>query len=50
MYKFSIRHWREKNKDQIQLAEQRKVLSKAVFSPERQTVSVPSQREGEAEC
>lgn len=39
MYKFSIRHWNEKNKDQIQLASQRKVLSKAVFSPERQTVS-----------
>ncbi|EHK18365.1 uncharacterized protein TRIVIDRAFT_77131 [Trichoderma virens Gv29-8] len=38
MYKFSIRHWREKNKDQIQLAAQRKVLSKAVFSPERQTI------------
>ncbi|KAL7785832.1 fungal-specific transcription factor domain-containing protein [Trichoderma ceciliae] len=38
MYKFSIRHWREKNKDQIQLAAQKKVLSKAVFSPERQTI------------
>ncbi|PTB63016.1 hypothetical protein BBK36DRAFT_1171822 [Trichoderma citrinoviride] len=39
MYKFSIRHWREKNKDQIQLASQRKVLSKAVFSPERQVIA-----------
>ncbi|RFU74387.1 hypothetical protein TARUN_7862 [Trichoderma arundinaceum] len=38
MYKFSIRHWREKNRDQIQLAAQRKVLSKAVFSPERQII------------
>lgn len=38
MYKFSIRHWREKNTDQILLASQRKVLSKAVFSPERQVV------------
>ncbi|TFB01675.1 hypothetical protein CCMA1212_006371 [Trichoderma ghanense] len=39
MYKFSIRHWREKNRDQIQLASQRKVLSKAVFSPERQVIA-----------
>ncbi|KAL7809082.1 fungal-specific transcription factor domain-containing protein [Trichoderma gracile] len=39
MYKFSIRHWREKNKDQILLASQRKVLSKAVFSPERQVIA-----------
>ncbi|KAM0261021.1 hypothetical protein ACHAQJ_002460 [Trichoderma viride] len=38
MYMFSIRHWREKNLDQIQLASQRKVLSKAVFSPERQNI------------
>ncbi|KAL6875812.1 fungal-specific transcription factor domain-containing protein [Trichoderma longibrachiatum] len=38
MYKFSIRHWREKNSDQILLASQRKVLSKAVFSPERQVI------------
>ncbi|EGR47030.1 uncharacterized protein TRIREDRAFT_109410 [Trichoderma reesei QM6a] len=38
MYKFSIRHWREKNTDQILLASQRKVLSKAVFSPERQVI------------
>lgn len=39
MYKFSIRHWRKRNSDQIHLAAQKKVLSKAVFSPERQTVS-----------
>ncbi|KAL6898715.1 fungal-specific transcription factor domain-containing protein [Trichoderma evansii] len=38
MYKFSIRHWRKRNHDQIHLAGQRKVLSKAVFSPERQTI------------
>lgn len=45
MYKFSIRHWREKNSDQILLASQRKVLSKAVFSPERQVVrSIPPPR------
>lgn len=39
MYKFSIRHWRRRNHDQVHLAAQNKVLSKAVFSPERQTVS-----------
>lgn len=39
MYKFSIRHWIDKNEDQIQLAGLKKVISKAVFAPERQTVS-----------
>ncbi|EHK47090.1 hypothetical protein TRIATDRAFT_306814 [Trichoderma atroviride IMI 206040] len=38
MYKFSIRHWRKRNQDQVHLAGQKKVLSKAVFSPERQTI------------
>ena len=39
MYKFSIRHWDNKTKDQIELAGQEKIISKAVFSPERQVVS-----------
>jgi len=39
MYKFSIRHWQDKNEDQIALAAQKKVISKAVFSPERQIAS-----------
>ena len=39
VYKFSIRHWMNKNDDQIQLAGQQKVISKAVFAPERQIVS-----------
>lgn len=47
MYKFSIRHWQKRNADQIHLAEQKKVLSKAVFSPERQTVSIVPMRTGE---
>jgi hypothetical protein len=38
-YKFSIRHWEPKNEDQISLAAQKKIISKAVFSPERQIVS-----------
>ncbi|KAH6987946.1 fungal-specific transcription factor domain-containing protein [Ilyonectria sp. MPI-CAGE-AT-0026] len=38
MYKFSIRHWASKNTDQVSLAAQTKVISKAVFSPERQAV------------
>jgi hypothetical protein len=40
MYKFSIKHWQTKNDDQIQLAAQEKIISKAIFSPERQTVSL----------
>lgn len=40
MYKFSIKHWQTKNEDQIQLAAQEKIISKAIFSPERQTVSL----------
>lgn len=39
MYKFSIRHWASKNEDQVSLAAQMKVISKAIFSPERQAVS-----------
>lgn len=42
MYKFSIKHWQKKNEDQIQLAAQEKIISKAVFSPERQTVCIMS--------
>lgn len=38
-YKFSIRHWEPKNEDQISLAAQKKIISKAVFSPETQIVS-----------
>ena len=38
MYKFSIRHWDDKNRDQVELAAQKKIISKAVFSPERQMV------------
>ncbi|KAK5996189.1 hypothetical protein PT974_04617 [Cladobotryum mycophilum] len=38
MYKFSICHWMDKNMDQIELAAQEKIMSKAVFSPERQTI------------
>ncbi|KFX91311.1 hypothetical protein V490_05979 [Pseudogymnoascus sp. VKM F-3557] len=38
MYKFSIRHWDNKNSDQIELAGQRKLISKAVFAPERLSV------------
>jgi hypothetical protein len=39
MYKFSIKHWIDKNDDQIKLAAQKKIISKAVFAPERQNVS-----------
>jgi hypothetical protein len=39
MYKFSIRHWMDKNEDQILLAAQKKITSKAVFAPERRNVS-----------
>lgn len=38
LYKFSVRHWEMKNDDQIQLASQEKVFSKAIYSPERKTV------------
>lgn len=38
MYKFSIEHWQTKNEDQKQLAAQEKIISKAIFSPERQVV------------
>jgi hypothetical protein len=40
MYKFSnvIRHWTDKNDDQIKLAAREKIISKAIFSPERQIV------------
>ncbi|KAH6645304.1 fungal-specific transcription factor domain-containing protein [Truncatella angustata] len=38
MYKFSIRHWIKKDDDQTQLAGLTKVISKAIFAPERQTV------------
>ncbi len=39
MYKFCIRHWLDKNHDQVKLAAQKKIISKAVFAPERQSVS-----------
>ncbi len=38
MYKFTIAHWVQRNWDQVGLAEGRKILSKAVFSPQRQVV------------
>ncbi|KAI5456939.1 fungal-specific transcription factor domain-containing protein [Mariannaea sp. PMI_226] len=38
MYKFSIRHWENKNIDQIQLASQEKILSKPMFAAERQII------------
>ncbi|KAH6627219.1 fungal-specific transcription factor domain-containing protein [Chaetomium sp. MPI-SDFR-AT-0129] len=37
-YKFSVRHWYPKEKQQILLAQHRKVISKAVFSPLRQII------------
>lgn len=40
LYKFSVRHWYPKQRQQILLAQQRKVVSKAVFSPLRQIVSL----------
>ena len=39
MYKFSIRHWIDKDKEQAELAGLAKVISKSTFAPERQTVS-----------
>ena len=39
LYKFSIRHWVKKQDDQVMLAAQEKIVSKAVFSPMRQMVS-----------
>ncbi|OIW23748.1 hypothetical protein CONLIGDRAFT_636998 [Coniochaeta ligniaria NRRL 30616] len=38
MYKFSIRHWSDKNDDQINLAGQKKIISKPIFAPERQII------------
>ncbi|KAL7947567.1 fungal-specific transcription factor domain-containing protein [Trichoderma barbatum] len=38
MYKFSIQHWKNKNNEQIELAKQKKIISKAIFAPERQVV------------
>ena len=43
MYKFSIRHWSDKLEQQILLAAEDKIVSKAVFSPLRQVVRVFSQ-------
>ncbi|KAK3361387.1 fungal-specific transcription factor domain-containing protein [Lasiosphaeria ovina] len=37
-YKFSIRHWPNKEDQQVQLAAQEKIISKAVFSPMRQII------------
>ncbi|KAK0710308.1 fungal-specific transcription factor domain-containing protein [Lasiosphaeria miniovina] len=37
-YKFSIRHWPKKQDQQVQLAAEEKIISKAVFSPMRQTI------------
>ncbi|KAB5549453.1 hypothetical protein GE09DRAFT_1126523, partial [Coniochaeta sp. 2T2.1] len=34
----TIRHWKDKNSDQIQLAGQKKIISKAIFAPERQLI------------
>jgi hypothetical protein len=41
LYKFSIRHWYPKQTQQILLAAQEKVVSKAIFSPLRQVVRPP---------
>ena len=38
MYRFAIHHWHDKNADQIKLAAQKGIVSKAVFAPERQIV------------
>lgn len=38
MYKFSIRHWSDKLEQQILLAAEDKIVSKAVFSPLRQVI------------
>ncbi|KAK0707352.1 fungal-specific transcription factor domain-containing protein [Lasiosphaeris hirsuta] len=38
MYKFSIRHWDQRQDEQIALAAQEKIVSKAVFSPMRQII------------
>ena len=39
VYKFCIRHWMQRERDHRLLAAQRKIISKAVFDPSRQTVS-----------
>ncbi|KAK3381160.1 fungal-specific transcription factor domain-containing protein [Podospora didyma] len=38
LYKFSIRHWAKREEDQVMLAAQEKIVSKAVFSPMRQLI------------
>lgn len=38
--KFSISHWKQRGPDQIKLAGQAKIISKAAFSPLRQVVSL----------
>lgn len=40
MYKFSIRHWRDKNPDQIALAGQKKVISKPASSDRQMVCSL----------
>ncbi|KAK1759971.1 fungal-specific transcription factor domain-containing protein [Echria macrotheca] len=41
LYKFCVRHWAPKMPDQVQLAAQEKIMSKAIYSPMRQLI-VPS--------
>ncbi|KAK3350207.1 fungal-specific transcription factor domain-containing protein [Lasiosphaeria hispida] len=38
LYKFSIRHWDQREHEQIALAAQEKIVSKAIFSPMRQII------------
>jgi hypothetical protein len=38
MYKFSVTHWVQRVHDQVLLAKQSKIVSKAIFSPLRQMV------------
>lgn len=38
VYKFSVLHWTQREEQQVSLACQAKIISKAVFSPMRQVV------------
>lgn len=38
MYRFSVKMWTDPTPSQIQLAGQESIISKAIFSPERQFV------------
>lgn len=42
LYRFSVRHWYPRGADQVMLAAQEKIVSKAVFSPMRQLVCLSS--------